>query len=101
DAPRHDLHSFPTRRSSDLVTPAQNFSGEQATVQWTVQNSGASVWAGTHYWVDQVYLSPDPTFIASRATSLGGFVHDNTVPLGARSEEHTSELQSLAYLVCR
>src|SRR2546425_8011036 len=23
------------------------------------------------------------------------------VPLGARSEEHTSELQSLAYLVCR
>src|SRR5205823_12638748 len=28
-----------------------------------------------------------------------GFVEEGTVP--ARSEEHTSELQSLAYLVCR
>src|SRR2546425_5598412 len=27
--------------------------------------------------------------------------HDRPAPLGSRSEEHTSELQSLAYLVCR
>src|SRR2546425_7991157 len=32
--------------------------------------------------------------LGARAKALGRFVHD-------RSEEHTSELQSLAYLVCR
>src|SRR2546425_2052158 len=36
--------------------------------------------------------------------ALEGFRHEArvpVVPLHARSEEHTSELQSLAYLVCR
>src|SRR2546425_8705723 len=28
-------------------------------------------------------------------------VHDPSLKVGMRSEEHTSELQSLAYLVCR
>src|SRR2546423_11076417 len=33
--------------------------------------------------------------------SVGGDVPDGELHLGSRSEEHTSELQSLAYLVCR
>src|SRR2546425_6020613 len=35
------------------------------------------------------------------ARNGGGDRHDATERRGARSEEHTSELQSLAYLVCR
>src|SRR2546425_9045452 len=32
---------------------------------------------------------------------INGQAHQVDVPLDMRSEEHTSELQSLAYLVCR
>src|SRR4029079_19837290 len=32
---------------------------------------------------------------------LGSALEDEVEPAGLRSEEHTSELQSLAYLVCR
>src|SRR5687767_15768778 len=54
-----DLHSFPTRRSSDL--------------------------------------SPLPFAEPDRLVA----VHGTSVDAQRRSEEHTSELQSLAYLVCR
>src|SRR5205823_14210867 len=70
-----DLHSFPTRRSSDLIAhllclasdpkPADVFLDPMA-------GSGAIAW--------------------ERAKAF---------PYAQRSEEHTSELQSLAYLVCR
>src|SRR3989441_8967396 len=48
--------------------------------------------------------------VAANAERLGGFTHERAMPLAPvalellareRSEEHTSELQSLAYLVCR
>ena len=39
-----------------------------------VQNVGGPVWAGTRYWVDAVWLSPDPVFIPNRATLLGATV---------------------------
>jgi hypothetical protein len=68
---------------AQIVTQPQNFSGEKTTVQWTVTNFGATVWPGTRYWQDAVYLSPDPTFIWTRATSLGSFVHSNAQPLAA------------------
>src|SRR5205823_9489742 len=58
------LHSFPTRRSSDLVETGAHVGAGATVLQGLVVGAGA---------VDQ--------------------------PL--RSEEHTSELQSLAYLVCR
>src|SRR5437763_8364657 len=63
-APR-DLHSFPTRRSSDLA-PVTN--------RCTIALAGSTSSIGT------------------------GATGDDA---GARSEEHTSELQSPMYLVCR
>src|SRR5205823_13794336 len=69
--PLPDLHSFPTRRSSDLV---------------------GRLLDGLDHAVEQVVL--DRRF----DLDLGQKIDD---VLGARSEEHTSELQSLAYLVCR
>src|SRR5205823_8006265 len=41
------------------------------------------------------------TVIDVVAHSMGGLVAREYVEGGDRSEEHTSELQSLAYLVCR
>src|ERR1035438_6282549 len=59
-----DLHSFPTRRSSDLDTP-----------------------------------SFDPYFLG--ITNEGNIVFQICDASNDRSEEHTSELQSLRHLVCR
>src|SRR5207253_6595405 len=66
-----DLHSFPTRRSSDLLTHEQGFRAPGVPVGWVYRVSA-----------ERQRLFP-PT-LAER-----------------RSEEHTSELQSRGHLVCR
>src|SRR5437764_15243105 len=68
DDPR-DLHSFPTRRSSDLAPGAQARGGE-----------------------------PDAARDDRRHAQLHG---PRAGRHQGRSEEHTSELQSPMYLVCR
>src|SRR5205823_8392590 len=79
--PHRVLHSFPTRRSSDLgrfvnahVPYAQHPVGPRARQKPCVCGKGHA---------GHARLKPRE----------GGEAH--------RSEEHTSELQSLAYLVCR
>src|SRR5699024_12787416 len=71
------LHSFPTRRSSDLSTRCRARSGPTACSAWCSQGEATAhgaAWRG-----------------------------DVTAPRGRqpRSEEHTSELQSRFDLVCR
>src|SRR5438046_3982535 len=81
-AAHRDLHSFPTRRSSDLVT-LHVFYGHQST--------------------DRVgELSAIAKWLAGWADEVDNWGH-NLICLGDfnRSEEHTSELQSLTNLVCR
>src|SRR2546425_8977152 len=47
-------------------------------------------------------LAPSPPDAARLRAKLDGFAPPRVeVLVGVRSEEHTSELQSLAYLVCR
>src|SRR5205823_7633773 len=79
-APPRDLHSFPTRRSSDLSAGRLDWrrTGEQAR--------RLSV---------TVMVSPLLMMVPGVSRKRRW-----RVP-GVRSEEHTSELQSLAYLVCR
>src|SRR5205814_5532562 len=86
--PIQPLHSFPTRRSSDLVRSAVPTARHQM----------------------DCHGCPD-----SRARNLGEAVGESTSlafqfsrrrrgasgKLKCRSEEHTSELQSLRHLVCR
>src|SRR5437879_10950018 len=67
-----ELHSFPTRRSSDLE-PAQ---------LGTARGAGRAV--PLAMW-----------------TLMAAHDADRQHPMGSRSEEHTSELQSPMYLVCR
>src|SRR5262249_61899213 len=73
--PPRVLHSFPTRRSSDLRRFADRLEGRQLSKR----NEGR--------------------FVAPRRQSLG--IHGKRAALDRRSEEHTSELQSLTNLVCR
>src|SRR5688500_19723499 len=68
----HDLHSFPTRRSSDLITP------ELSPARRISRSSTSPASAGP-----SSAPSPNPS-----------------API-SRSEEHTSELQSPCNLVCR
>jgi YD repeat-containing protein len=58
-------------------------SGEPTTITYTVTNDGAAVWNNTKSWIDNIYFSPDPTFIPGRATLLASVVHDNAAGLGA------------------
>src|SRR5262245_48421455 len=97
---RH-LHSFPTRRSSDLgaySVPFNNIAGSTSLVR--AQIPALSL--------------PLAPFVASGTTPLptvAGFDPDRrdiyteqwtaNVQQELRSEEHTSELQSLRHLVCR
>src|SRR5438445_2475532 len=76
-----DLHSFPTRRSSDLQ-------GGRVVLLALVALLGASY----------LYLV---RFCSSCGRMHRNFKLAECARCGARSEEHTSELQSRQYLVCR
>src|SRR5205085_10781924 len=95
DPPHRDLHSFPTRRSSDL-TPKEPPHMSLPLIRETLMKRcrGTVVCAS---------LLPAALLI------LGlGFADRGNTPfvvmsktLQSRSEEHTSELQSQSNLVCR
>src|SRR5205823_14615356 len=76
-APPLDLHSFPTRRSSDLWLTGREDSPWYPTMRLFRQRNPGN-------WPE--------VFERVAAELAAGQL---------RSEEHTSELQSLAYLVCR
>src|SRR5205814_9884231 len=77
--PPRDLHSFPTRRSSDLT-------------------DGHVEVAGAYYPVPLALLG-QRIRVRWDAHLVRVFQGDTLVMV--RSEEHTSELQSLRHLVCR
>src|SRR5205814_10303850 len=83
-------HSFPTRRSSDLPYAAQElFKKHEAEVGVTMVPFHNMV-----YVEDQAkYLPEDEVPPNARVLKISG--------TELRSEEHTSELQSLRHLVCR
>src|SRR5205823_13853157 len=93
-----DLHSFPTRRSSDLVgiaasVPSFMMMADQRQHAVQRRQRPADLFTtgrmGTHDL---------PLFGVQFAWLEEHGIGDADLP---RSEEHTSELQSLAYLVCR
>src|SRR5947209_4042149 len=93
-----DLHSFPTRRSSDLTRigslPGRGRIGARTPVALTTRESLLRA--------RQSRFLPRPKTARERAdiliTHLLQALRDES---RSRSEEHTSELQSRQYLVCR
>src|SRR5205823_12398527 len=86
------LHSFPTRRSSDLVSMVLTAEPRGGTMNFANRSmvcaTPPSLWpmTSTRRCCDSSSIRPSLFFIEA---------------IWPRSEEHTSELQSLAYLVCR
>src|SRR5205823_8136950 len=95
------LPSFPTRRSSDLFVRASSRQKEIA-IRLAI---GASRGRLTRQLVTEALVmslagAAAGTLLAWWLTSIAASLSlPLPIPL-ARSEEHTSELQSLAYLVC-
>src|SRR5205823_13436284 len=85
DSHRHprDLHSFPTRRSSDLGGKSNQDSIHRCLIAIGFRQNDLGLLQCTQ--ASSIFLN------VIVPVTLGT----------SRSEEHTSELQSLAYLVCR
>src|SRR5207253_11233974 len=83
--PHPDLHSFPTRRSSDLV---------QATVL-----SSSDIHAHNTFEHPRALEPSSEKLAAGGSPMTYRFAPASVTRL--RSEEHTSELQSRGHLVCR
>src|SRR5207237_10062167 len=79
---RRDLHSFPTRRSSDLYLPNDSPRARSCASRIAISMAAFAIW-----WPCTWRRSPK-TSSATRWRRR-------------RSEEHTSELQSHLNLVCR
>src|SRR5205823_11013168 len=92
-----DLHSFPTRRSSDLKLIKQSLSLFLSGCLMLATASG-----GFAAQADQSSTPPPVQAAQQTPEQLQQLVAPIALyPDALRSEEHTSELQSLAYLVCR
>src|SRR3712207_8745024 len=88
DGGHRDVHSCPTRRSADLRT---------VTVEKIVPQGGT--WAVTAAATPFRRITVRVSFTENgRARPLA---EASRIVCHARSEEHTSELQSRQYLVCR
>src|SRR5205823_8979708 len=89
-----DSLSFPTRRSSDLGTTA--IAVERVSKRFgkaaAVRDVSLSIAEGEFFSL----LGPSGCGKTTTLRMIAGFEMPDE-----RSEEHTSELQSLAYLVCR
>src|SRR2546425_4684772 len=56
----------------------------------------------THFAAEDLKVQPGETLVVAATRTREGQIESGTLELKVvRSEEHTSELQSLAYLVCR
>src|SRR5205823_13889009 len=81
------LPSFPTRRSSDLHVPLICPSCSTRSIVRAPRRRGGRA----------APLAPERVTLTCQTCGR----HASYIERGPRSEEHTSELQSLAYLVCR
>src|SRR5205807_8704246 len=96
-APR-SLHSFPTRRSSDLVDEALTVA---ASFGYPVMLKAAA--GGGGKGMRQVAAESDlaSAFETAQSEAVASFGLADIYLEKVRSEEHTSELQSPCNLVCR
>src|SRR3712207_7863315 len=102
-------------RSREIYSTQEAFARQTTTVLTTMLRAGARLELLTieqHSYDDYVASLPDPCFLATFTieplAGKGVLAYPLDIAmaavdhmLGGRSEEHTSELQSRQYLVCR
>src|SRR5207248_11647833 len=96
--PLHALHSFPTRRSSDL-SPVASTPCPRRTIRISRCTSVSVDSAPTSAISNRIEFVPQST--AATRSLIAIPLSPNPAVLMRRSEEHTSELQSPYDLVCR
>src|SRR5205823_12887880 len=98
---RGDVRSFPTRRSSDLGLPFRSIPGGISVIEIPPDLLQQSLEAPRR-WIDGSGVHVPRLVVCEQGVGLA-VVEELDVDLSSspRSEEHTSELQSLAYVVCR
>src|SRR5205823_13023802 len=97
----HPLHSFPTRRSSDLLGVTVSVMSERGGERKPPQRWGAARYTAAAARVIASNSRATVGRARTRSTQARKLLCPSlgTTPKVDRSEEHTSELQSLAYLV--
>src|SRR5205823_10467835 len=96
-----DLPSFPTRRSSDLATaPLPTMAEDLRASAPTYISAQLHYSRAPNRKRSRRIVGPDPHH-RLRVSGVDVGVRRRLACWKKRSEEHTSELQSLAYLVCR
>src|SRR5207253_9583308 len=93
--PHPSLHSFPTRRSSDLA-----HRGRKHKVKEHADEIHAEELSGPLRKPERPG-EPAPAHAAGELSNEKNAHGEQPVPVRDRSEEHTSELQSRGHLVCR
>src|SRR5690606_41758327 len=89
------LHSFPTRRSSDLICLQH-----ASIISWTFSERSWSL--PTYCWTSSRTINVSGNFPSTaRACRMASIISSLLTSETCRSEEHTSELQSRENLVCR
>src|SRR5205823_12792845 len=95
------LHSFPTRRSSDLLINRMRYKRIRwAAMEFLLKSQKRN---RRRLIIEQlILLLLRILLVLLAALLLARYLYSGVQDQGGvRSEEHTSELQSLAYLVCR
>src|SRR5205823_13508465 len=99
-SPAHPhFHSFPTLRSSDLRIARELGALTVGIVTTPFKFEGTRRLRQATDGVDSLRANCDTVIVVPNEKLLE--VLDRDTSMLDRSEEHTSELQSLAYLVCR
>src|SRR5439155_20206915 len=97
----HYLHSFPTRRSSDLLIPVKSFSKLQDALKVIESATRGAIPLQFLNGLAHQVLCNDPLFAVRFILRSRRLEIEADSQFVGRSEEHTSELQSRGHLVCR
>src|SRR5205814_10734389 len=92
-----DFHSFPTRRSSDLIVAPDGL----IAIVYLIRDAMAFLAISVATWIMAHWEHRKLIDYGLPGKNALGWKFWEGAAFGYRSEEHTSELQSLRHLVCR
>jgi hypothetical protein len=74
------IRNTPDLVVADIALPVALTTGQEATIQWTVQNIGGGI-TNVTYWYDDVFVSTDPNF-GSNVVYLGSVLRNAAIGAG-------------------